>query len=309
MFSSYQHSNAAIASWQFPLGSWNLSYNGSYSKYLTTVQAPSQSFQSYGNSFLQSFSLNKNIFRNKSIKTSLNSTLNTINSNNYTSQAFSTQSRNLTNVEFSLSNNLYTPYGSFFHKFSYIQGINAFGATADPTNTTYHSEFNAIRFYHFYNITTNKIFNGNLPLNFQNTIDSQYSFQELYSQNQFTLSGFYAVRGFRNSNIYGSSGILTRNDLNLPLQTYTNLPIIKNLTIGTFFDIGLAQSYFPTNIANSTTTNNGTMAGTGYKISYNSKYLQSTLTISYPITYPSNLSQNIQTHEPFTIYFNLKGVI
>ena len=316
-----RYSKSYIGSWSMPVKWLRVGVNSSYSTYLSTIAGQVQSFRSSGSMTSNSFFLNGVVFRNKSVKTTLVSTLNLLSSKNYINDAYSnTQSRNLTNMEIGIMNNIYTPYGGFFHKLTYIRGLNLFGAISDSPNTTYRAQFDAIRFYHLY---SNKILNGKLPFTFQNTIDAQYSWQDVYSQNQFVLGGFYSVRGFRDVNIYGSSGILTRNDIDFALTDYikpTNkfTRILTNngkggLTIGGFFDIGQATSH----VASNTTAvgtgagtlssgHYGVLAGAGYKINYTSKYFQTSLVVAHPIKYPDYLTQSVKTNDRKIVYLTVR---
>ncbi|QED23054.1 ShlB family large exoprotein secretion/activation protein [Candidatus Deianiraea vastatrix] len=321
-----KYSRSFIGSWSMPVKWARIGVNSAYSKYLSTIQGQLQSFQSSGTVTSNSFFANGVVFRNKSVKTTLVSTLNLLSTKNYINDALSnTQSRSLANMEVGIMNNLYTPYGGFFHKLTYIRGLNSFGSISDTPTSTYHAQFDAIRFYHLYSIKTDKIFNGKLPFTFQNTIDAQYAWQDVYSQNQFVLGGFYSVRGFRDVNIYSSSGILTRNDIDFALMDYikpTNkfTQILTNngkggLTLGGFFDIGQATSHVASNTTaggtgagNLSSGNHGVLAGAGYKIGYTSKYFQTSLTIAHSIKYPDYLTQSVKANDGRVIYLTVRGV-
>lgn len=321
-----KYSRSVIGSWSMPIKWARIGVNSAYSTYLSTIEGQQQSFESSGKMTSNSFFVNGVVFRNKSVKTTLVSSLNLLGSKNYINDALSnTQSRNLVNMEIGIMNNLYTPYGGFFHKLTYIRGLNSFGSISDTPTATYHAQFDAIRFYHLYNIKTNTIFKGKLPFTFQNTIDAQYAWQDVYSQNQFVLGGFYSVRGYRDVNIFGSSGILTRNDVDFALMDYVK-PTNKftqfltnsgkgGLTLGAFFDIGKATSQNPnlttasgTGSGNLFTANNDTIAGAGYKIGYTSKYFQTSLVVAHSLTYPDYLSASVKQNDGRVVYLTVKGV-
>ncbi len=319
------YSTSYIISWSMPLQWARLGINSSYSSYLTIIQGQLQSFKSTGNTLSNSFFVNGVIFRNKFVKTTLISTLNLLSSKHYINDTYiKTQSRNLANIELGIMNNLYTSYGGFFHKLTYIRGLNIFGTSADPTNATYHGQFDSFRFYQLYSVKTDKIFKGKLPLSFQNTIDTQYSFQDIYSQNQFVLGGFYSIRGFRDVNIYGASGILTRNDIDFALIDYikpTNkfTQFLTNngkggFTFGGFFDVGKASSDLGSNTTaggtgagNLSNGNHRVLAGAGYKIDYTSKYFQTSVIVAYPIIYPNNLKNSVKKNDDRIIYVTLRS--
>ncbi len=322
---SSKYSKSYIASWSMPIKWARVGVNYSYSNYLSTIDGQMQSFTSSGQMTSSSFFANTVIFRNKSLKTTLNSGLNLLSSKSYLNDAYSSvQSRNLSNVEFGISNSFFTNYGSLFDKITYIKGIGHFGSIKDKANTLYHAEYDAVKFYQIYQLKTSKIFNGKLPISLQSNIDGQYAWQDVYSQNQFTLGGFYSVRGFRNVNIFGSSGILARNDIDFTLADYlkpSNIlhkAITNNgkggLTFGAFFDIGTIRSQLSTNTTSSGTgagnlsiANNAIMAGGGYKIGYNHKYFQANLIISHPLKYPNFLEQNIKDDGKTLAFLTLKA--
>ena len=306
-----KYSRSFVGSWSMPIKWLRIGINSSHSSYLSTIKGQLESFKSSGRTSSNSFFVNGIVFRNKSLKTTLVSTLNLLSSKSYINDAYSkTQSRNLSNIEVGVMNNLYTPYGSFFNKLTYIKGLNSFGAISDTPNNTYHAQFDAVKFYHLYSIKTDKIFNGKLPFTFQNTIDAQYAWQDVYSQNQFVLGGFYSVRGFRDTNIYSSKGVLTRNDIDFALIDYIKTPLLNKIYIGGFFDMGQASSYINsnTNGGSIASANYGTMAGAGYKIGYTTKYLSASLVVAHSIEYPDYLKESVKQNDGKIIYFNISGV-
>jgi hemolysin activation/secretion protein len=321
-----KYSKSLIGSWSMPIKWARVGINSSYSKYLTTIQGQIQNFQSSGNMLSNSFFVNGVVFRNKSVKTTLISSLNLLSRKSYVNDALSPiQSGDVANMELGFMNNLYTPYGGFFHKLTYIRGLHAFGSKVDLAGASVHAQFNAMRFYQLYNIKTDKIFKGKLPFTYQNTIDGQYAWQDVYSQNQFVLGGLYSVRGYRDVNIYGSSGILTRNDVDFALSDYikpTNkfTQILTNngkggLTLGAFYDIGINSSHLASNTTaagtgagNLSSGNHGTLSGAGYKIGYTSKHFQTSLIVAHSLTYPDYLSASVKQNDGRVVYLTVKGI-
>ncbi len=321
-----KYSRSVIGSWSMPIKWARVGINSSYSTYLTTIQGQIQNFQSSGNMLSNSMFVNGVVFRNKNVKTTLISSLNLLSRKSYVNDALSPiQSGDFANMELGVMNNLYTPYGGFFHKLTYIKGLDAFGSKVDLAGASVHAQFDAIRFYQLYNIKTDKIFKGKLPFTYQNTIDGQYSWQDVYSQNQFVLGGFYSVRGYRDVNIYGSSGILTRNDVDFALSDYikpTNkfTQFLTNsgkggLTLGAFYDIGITSSHVASNTTaagtgagNLSSGNHGTLSGAGYKIGYTSKHFQTSLIVAHSLTYPDYLSASVKQNDGRVVYLTVKGI-
>lgn len=320
-----KYSRSFIGSWSMPIQWARIGINASYSTYLTTIQGQIQSFQSRGNTLNKSFFVQGVVFRNQKIKTTLVSNLNLLSKKSYINDALSPiQSGDSANMEFGIMNNLYTPYGGFFHKLTYIQGLNAFGSKVNLANATNHAQFDAVRLYQLYTIKTDKIFKGKLPFTYQNTTDGQYAWQDVSSQNPFVLGGFYSVRGFRDVNLYGSIGILTRNDIDFALVDYIKFPnkfteFLTNkgkggLTFGAFYDIGITSLPVASNTTaggtgdgNLSSGNHGVLSGVGYKIGYVSKYFQTSLVVGHSLTYPDDLSARVKQNDGTVIYLTVRG--
>ena len=52
-----------------------------------------------------------------------------------------------------------------------------------------------------------------IPLNINSTLSGQYSNDRLYSQELFSMGGFYTIRGFNYTGYYGEIGVYAHNDL------------------------------------------------------------------------------------------------
>ena len=316
---SDRYLNNFTYNWSMPVKWVRIGINSSQSHYLAINNTSDT--RTDGNTSSNSFHINGTVFKSKDIKTTLGSAFNIASSqtNNY-STTTTMQSRTLINTEVNVINNLYTNYGNFFHKITYIRGLGSIGNIIDTSGPlTASAEFDAIKFYQLYTIKIDKLFQRNTPFTFQNVIDAQYTWQDVYSQNRFMLGGFYSIRGFRDVSIYGSRGILMRNDIDFALGDYiSNKDIVKiltqsgknSLTLGAFFDIGTISS----NMARNTSTsirgiscNNGVLAGAGYKAGYKSKNFQASLTVAYSLLYPTNLHSSIQQYDGQIIYLTAKG--
>lgn len=316
-----RYSRGFAYTWSMPIKWIRIGINSSHSQYLTTIQDQTQHTSTNGNITSNSFLINGIIFKNKDIKTTLTSAVNIVNSRSHTyGTTAEIQSRTLANIEIGAINNYYTNFGSFFHKITYIKGLGILGSINDTLSSVNHAQFDAIKFYQLYLIKADKVFYNKMPFTFQNIIDAQYAWQDVYSQNQFALGGFYSVRGFRDISIYGSKGILTRNDIDFNVWDYINQnnhltkALARNgkngFTLGIFFDIGITSSHLASNTNTSITGingNNGVLAGAGYKAGYKSKHLQTNVAIAYPLQYPERLHSSVQTSDKQVIYLTMRG--
>lgn len=306
-------SRTLIGSLSIPLQWSKFGVNSSYLNYLTTITTGSGTLlKSKGDVFNNSFFINALLFRDKTVKTMAFYNLNLLNKKSYINDTLiPVQSGNFTNIELGIINNLYTPYGGFYHKLTYTRGITAFDAKEDSPNTAFHAQFSSVRLYGLYSVKADKIFRGRLPFTFQNTIDGQYAWEDVYSQNQFVLGGLYSVRGYKDLNVFGSMGILMRNDIDFALKDYImpRTPLAKlltnggkgGLTLGAFYDIGITNSH----AKDSKTT--GSLSGIGYKLGYTSQYFYTNLIVAYALDYPDELDAHIQKNKGRIIYFTMKG--
>jgi hemolysin activation/secretion protein len=139
------------------------------------------------------------------------------------------------------------------------------------------------------------------------------------------LGGLYSVRGYRDVNIYGSSGILTKNDVDFALSDYIQ-PTNKfteflinsgkgGLTLGAFYDIGITSSNVASNTTaagtgagNLSSSNHGTLSGAGYKIGYTSQHFQTSLIVAHSLKYPNYLSASVKQNDGRVVYLTVKGI-
>lgn len=254
-------------------------------------------FFSLGDSFVNTTSIDRILWRGQTYKFGLTASLTYKNNENRmrvydleTKNDASSRSLTLLNLDAPLT--LYFPKGMLFIKPGVTHGLNIFGAPDDDDSPySQKAQYTAFKFYAY----TGWRFNY---FNLSSSIDAQYSNDELYSTESMYLGGQSSIRGFRNESSSGDSGFSLRNDLDLNLGNIfgTDNKWVRNITPGVFVDFGMT---FP----NSVLRDNGTMAGAGAKLGF--KYWL----IDASATYAHVLEKEDWMHEKdaFYLYVGMSG--
>lgn len=152
-----------------------------------------------------------------------------------------------------------------------------------------------------------------IPIAFTTEFDSQLSKNTLFGSEQFSVGGYYSVRGFRENNISGDYGYYIRNHVNLNLgkfiptkwklrketeTTYvgTRWLYFNNFNIEPFFDYGYVKSKYD--------GSSGRLSGVGIKTIFSgNKYFDTSLTYACGINKSSLITSANQENK--MLYFEL----
>lgn len=290
-----RYSDAYTASLRIPFGYWTISDSFSYSKYLTTTEGMLSSFESTGESASNTFSVERMLFRGKTYKLSLGTQLAVKDNKNYLEDVFlDTSSRLITVGSLYLTGTYYSRFGSFFSKLTYNKGLDIFGSKKDEALQTGQpkAQFDSFNFYLNYSKDFWKV-------NYTNSVDIQYSADDLFSSEQMLIGGEGTIRGFKEGSISGEKGFYTRNDLRLSVAEFlgssNNPAVTKILTqtyLGAFIDYGYVKPQ--------TFGGSGTLAGAGAKISYYGNNLNGSFGYAKAIAKPDYFED-----EGHVFYFNI----
>jgi len=221
------------------------------------------------------------------------------------------------NIGFTISNyfgndiNLYV-------KPSYFKGLKLLNANKDKANLDNKVPRAQFDYYKIYASISKKltipkfISKFEIPFTIATEMDSQYSKQTLYGSEQFSVGGYYSVRGFLENYINGDSGYYFRNKFNFNigsifasfLNDKSHNFLVKNLTyfnkfaLEPFYDYGYVKNKYADD------GSDGRLASVGAKTLFNGKYFDASLTFSWGIG-RSNLITS-QVKENKMIYFELK---
>ena len=186
---------------------------------------------------------------------------------------------------------------SLYLKPSYSKGLKVLNALQDQKNigaSVAKAQFEVFKFYASASkkITIPKI---NAPIILTTELDSQYAKQTLYGSEQFSVGGYYSVRGFRETYISGDSGYYLRNKANFNIGSLIaplfsqessnffikNISQLKKFKFEPFYDFGYVRNKY--------NGSEGRLAGAGAKGIFESRYFNASLTYSWAVN-KSNLS-------------------
>jgi len=197
------------------------------------------------------------------------------------------------NVGFAASSYLDNTTSIYFNP-SYSKGLKLMNAKKDTPgmlDTAPRAQFDVLKLYANFSkrFTLPKI---NAPATFVTEMNGQYAKQTLYGSEQFSVGGYYSVRGFRENYINGDSGYYFRNKINFNIGSLVapltknqdqnsqgffgkNLVHLNKFSVEPFYDYGYVKNKFVDNGAD------GRLSGAGIKTLFNSRYFNASLTYSW----------------------------
>ncbi len=203
---------------------------------------------------------------------------------------------------------------SIYFKPSWLKGIKALNAKQDQKNVSAATPKAQYESFQIYASVTQKFLIPRIhaPATFTTEMNGQVSKSSLFGSEQFSVGGYYSVRGFRENYITGDDGYGFRNKFNLnlgavlaPLFTQKseedfftkNLKHPNKFSLEPFYDYGYARLKY--------NGDSGRMAGAGLKTIFNSKYFNASLTYSQALQ-KSKLSTST-VKENKAIYFEISA--
>ena len=338
-------SKSVYAAFSFPFGYWSLNSGFNYSTYKTFTQGQYNVFHVTGQTVSQTYSIDRVIWKSGGYKLNLGSALEIKDSESYIRDVKSeTGSSRRSNMSAYLNNTLYTRFGALIIKPSYHKGVAWFGAKTDSDvygdlpiqNSDPRLQYDLLKLYVYFSAQFN------IPLPSKNketqtksaiaasynlTIDSQYGFNSLYGNEQFSAGGQYTVRGFKNSVISGDSGFYIRNDFRVNiLQLLPNAltgkesmkrkrtilfgdsinQALSKTHFALFYDFGYTANKYETDYDKQYDGARASMSGTGLSVSYFGRYINMSLTYSKALHSPKYLQERdgIEKEEE-TLYWKI----
>ncbi|MES2962033.1 MAG: ShlB/FhaC/HecB family hemolysin secretion/activation protein [Pseudomonadota bacterium] len=221
------------------------------------------------------------------------------------------------NVGFSVSSYLDDTSNLYFNP-SYSKGLKLMNAKKDQPdsiNTVPKAQFDVFKLYANFSkkFTLPKI---DSPVTFVTEMNGQYAKQTLYGSEQFSVGGYYSVRGFREGYINGDSGYYFRNKLNFNLGSLIapltkkqdeqqqgffgkNLLHLNKFSLEPFYDYGYVKNKYIDDGAD------GRLAGAGIKTIFNSRYFNASLTYSWATNHSRLITAT--TKENKLVYFEISA--
>jgi len=204
-----------------PFGYTTFSYDYSRSEFRGLHYGANQPIRLSGFSSRNSFSLEYLLLSKGNLRFLNNLSLTSKSSASYLNdEKIETSQRKLTigTIGFTISD--YFKNGiSFYLKPSYSKGLKILNAQQDQKNISNNTPKAQFDYFKFYTSLSKKFIIPKIefPFIFASELDSQYAKQTLYGTEQFSVGGYYSVRGFRENYITGDSGYYLRNKINFNL--------------------------------------------------------------------------------------------
>jgi hemolysin activation/secretion protein len=221
----------------------------------------------------------------------------------------------IANLGFTVSSYLNDTTSIYFNP-SYAKGLKLMNANKDLANSLNkvpRGQFDAFKFYA--NFSKKFIFAKiNAPLIFTSEMNSQYARQTLFGSEQFSVGGYYSVRGFRENYINGDSGYYFRNKIAINIGSLIapfnknhdekngnffdkNLAHLHKFSLEPFYDYGFVKNKYIDKGAS------GRLAGAGLKAGFNSKYFNTSLTYSFATNNSRLITSKVKENK--MIYFEI----
>ena len=299
-----------------PFGYNTFSYDYSRSEFRGTNQGTNGPIRLTGFSERNNATIDRVLLNKGNLRISTNASLTTKSSASYLNkEKIETSERKLTigNIGFTISN-YFKNGANLYLKPSYYKGLKLLNAKQDETNLTSDTPKAQFDYFKLYASLSKRftIPKAEIPFTLSTEMDSQYAKQTLFGTEQFSVGGYYSVRGFRENYITGDSGYYFRNKANFNIGSLAapfaknsegiigkNLVHLNKFAIEPFYDYGHVKNKYVSNGAD------GRLAGAGIKTIFSSNYFNASLTYSWA-TDQSRLITS-QKKENKMVYFEVSA--
>lgn len=189
---------------------------------------------------------------------------------------------------------------NLYLKPSYSKGLKILNAVQDQKNIAADAakaQFDVFKLYVNFSkkFTLPKV---NAPMTYTFEMDSQYAKQTLFGSEQFSVGGYYSVRGFRETYLVGDSGYYFRNKVNLNLGSLVlpffktekpgYLTVLNKISFEPFYDYGYAKNKY------SDAGSDVRLSGVGIKSIFYSKYFNASATFSHGVNKSKNITSPVK---------------
>jgi hemolysin activation/secretion protein len=214
-----------------PFGYNTFSYDYSRSEFRGTNPGVNGPIRLSGFSERNNATIDRVLYNKGNLRLSTNASLTTKSSASYLNQEkIDTSERKLTigSIGFTVSN--YFKNGvNLYLKPTYYKGLKILNAKQDGSNLTGDTPKAQFDYFKLYASLSKRLIipKTEIPFTVSTEMDSQYSKQTLFGTEQFSVGGYYSVRGFRENYINGDSGYYFRNKVNFNIGALA-APFAKN---------------------------------------------------------------------------------
>lgn len=293
-----------------------LSYDFSHSEFKGHTSGQNSIAANTGFSQSSRVGLDRVLMNNSKARLSTNISLTEKSTATYTNQTKRIESErklSILNLGFTASS-YFKNNTSIYLNPSYSRGLKILNAKKDPLytqDTAPRAQFEAFKLYANLSkkFTIPKI---NAPATFVSEMNGQYATKTLYGSEQFSVGGYYSVRGFRENYITGDSGYYFRNKINFNIGSLIapfaknpqgslnkNLAYLNKFAVEPFYDYGYVKNKFIDNGAD------GRLSGAGIKTIFNSRYFNASLTYSWATSHSRLVTSPVKENR--LLYFEISA--
>jgi hemolysin activation/secretion protein len=303
-----------------PFGYNTFSYDYSRSEFRGTNSGISGPIRLTGFSERNNAAIDRVLLNKGNLRISSSAALTTKSSASYLNgEKIETSERKLTigSIGFTVSN--YFKNGvNLYLKPTYYKGLKILNAKQDDSNLTSDTPKAQFDYFKLYAALSKRLTipKTQIPFTLSTEMDSQYSKQTLFGTEQFSVGGYYSVRGFRENYITADSGYYLRNKISFNLGALIapfirnqddhqpgffakNLLHLNKFSLEPFYDYGYVKNKY------ADTGADGRLAGAGLKTIFNSRYFNASLTYSFATNHSRLITSNIKENK--LIYFEVSA--
>ena len=292
-----KNSRNAMLYYNLPFGWWNLSYTYSESDYRSQQQASGFNFESTGDSQNHQVKLERVIYRDAVSKTSLNTGVTYLRTNNYIEKSKLADSSNrLSEAQFGITHG--RRIGSAFVNLDLgmQDGISAFDAQDNVAN--FRQGLPDAR-YRKYTATVSYLQPFKLwgeSFSFSSLMTGQRTNDVLFSSQRMSLGGQSSIRGYKDQTLSGDSGGYWRNDLrwSRPVTWGWLQPVLSEYGTSLGYDQGVIRN------GRYSAEQHGRMTSDSIELFARGKYLAATVTFAHSLERPDPI-----TEREAPIYFRM----
>lgn len=235
----YQSSKGNEINYSFSIGSYLLEFIKSYSTYRQGVDGINNVYLSNGHTHGYKTKLSKIIFRNQKNKFQTALSLNHKDAKNYFENVkIETSSYKTSQLQFDLIHTLLQPWGQIGTTLSIHQGGDWLGARGDEYTFAQRDYVSDAKLEFIkYALHINSTYNFTKGYSLQSNLSYQYSKDNLYSSDKFSLGSTTSVRGY-SGNYFGNIGWYMNNTITKSIDMSINETFFKNISFYMGLDYG-----------------------------------------------------------------------
>ncbi|SKB05781.1 hemolysin activation/secretion protein [Pseudomonas extremaustralis] len=291
-----KNSRNAMLYYNLPFGWWNLSYTYSESEYLSQAQASGFAFRQSGDSQNHQLKLERVVYRDAVSKTSLNTTLTYLRTNNFIEDSkLAVSSNRLSESGFGINHGRRIG-GAFLNVDLGLQdGIGAFDAQGDHDPGPGQADAR----YRKYTATVSYLQPFKLwgeSFSFSSLMTGQRSEDVLFSPQRMSLGGQSSIRGYQDQTLSGDSGGYWRNDLrwSCPVTLDWLKPLLSEYGTSVGYDQGVIRH------DRYNAEQHGRMTSDSLEVFARGQHLAATVTFAHSLERPTPI-----TEREAPVYFRL----